>query len=253
MQVQPNKNMVVTADIDGNQKKDFAGDEFLTMDNMNPVLEQARERAFSQVLHDTEELFRQNRWDEMAALYCPIKDKCPEIENHPRLHQIRGKLAFALGQLKRFDEAIGELTLCIEQAPNDFYHHGSLAYTAYNSLYAAKNREVFLAGKIREDRISLAHRHFAAATAIRPDNITNFYRRGMLLKQLENKSRKAMPMFQQAVKNWEALDEESRDSRQREFKNYVKSLYHLAGCLLESRHPKAVDSQSPGGDWNCSR
>lgn len=240
MQIQPKPSAEKTAIVDGEQNQEVIEDEFLTVGNMNPVLEQARERAFFQVLHDLEELFRQNRWEEILSVYYPVKEKLPELENHPRVHQIRGKLAFALGQVKRFDEAIAELSLCINQAPNDFYHHNSLAYTAYNSLYAAKNREVFLAGKMREDRIKLAHRHFTAAQSIRPDNVTNCYRRGMLLKQIENKPKKAIPMFHQAVKNWESLDEEIRETRHREHKNYVKSLYHLAGCLLEAQCPQAA-------------
>jgi hypothetical protein len=55
-----------------------------------------------------------------------------------------------------------------------------------------QNREVFLAGKLKEDRIRLAHQHFTAAQAIRPDNVTNFYRRGMLLKQIEKEPKKAI-------------------------------------------------------------
>ncbi len=235
MQIQPKPSVEKTAITDSDPKQKIVGDEFLTAESMNPVLEQARERAFAQVLHDMDELFRQNRWEEILALYHPVKEKLPELENHPRLHQIRGKLAFAMGQVRRFDDAIRQLTLCIDQAPNDFHHHNSLAYTAYNSLYAAKNREIFLAGKLKEDRIKLAHQHFMAAQAIRPDNVTNCYRRGMLVKQIENKPKKAIPLFYQAVKNWESLDSESREARHQEHKNYVKSLYHMAGCLLEAR------------------
>lgn len=240
MQIQPKTDVEKSAIAEPDKKQEIGEDEFLTLINMNPVLEQAQERAFFQVLHDIEELFRTNQWEEILAVYYPVKEKLPELAKHSRLHQIRGKLAFALGQVKRFDEAIAELTLSIEQSPNDFYHHNSLAYTAYNSLYAGKNREVFLAGKLKEDRIRLAHRHFTAAQAIRPDNVTNCYRRGMLVKQIENKPKKAIPMFHQAVKNWESLDNESREARHREHKNYVKALYHMAGCLLETRCPQAA-------------
>jgi hypothetical protein len=139
MHIQPKPSVDKSAIVDGDQNLEITGDEFLTADSMNPVLEQARERAFSQVLHDMEESFRQNRWEEILSIYYPVKEKLSELEKHPRLHQVRGKRAFALGQTKRFDEAIVELALCIDQAPNDYYHHNSLAYMAYNSLYAAKS------------------------------------------------------------------------------------------------------------------
>jgi len=243
MRIQPNPNPENKVSSPGQPKEQMVEDEFLTLANMNPVMSQARERAFSRVFSDMDELFRKNQWEEILAVYYPIKEKLPELADHARLHQLRGKLAFALGQIKRFDEAIEELLLCVEQAPNDFYHHNSLAYTAYNSLYAAKNREVFLAGKLKENRIQLAHKHFTAAQAIRSDTITNYYRRGMLFKQIENKPQKAIPMFQRAVKNWESLDDESREMRQREYKNYIKSLYHLASCLLNTRCPQmALDA-----------
>ena len=63
------------------------------------------------------------------------------------------------GTLPRFEGINGD--------PGNFYHHSSLAYTAYNSLFAAQNRDVFLRGKARADRKELAHRHFRRSQELR--------------------------------------------------------------------------------------
>ena len=114
----------------------------------------------------------------------------------------------------------------------NFHYHSSLAYTAYNSIYAAKNREILLSGKMRAERIELAHTHFKKAQGLRPDGVTNYYREGMLFRQIENKEDKALPIFQKAVSNWERLGTEEKDARHQERKNYIKALYQLSGCLL---------------------
>jgi hypothetical protein len=141
-------------------------------------------------------------------------------------------LAFALGQLGRFDDAIAQLLVCVAAEPENFYPHSALAYTAYNSLFAARNRELFLRGKLREERIALAHRHFAKAQRLRPDGVTNFYRQGMLFRKIEDKPLKALPLFERAVKNWEALEATDKDRRHQEHKNYVKALFQKAAILL---------------------
>jgi tetratricopeptide (TPR) repeat protein len=108
-----------------------------------------------------------------------------------------------------------------------------MGYTAYNSLYAAKNRELFLSGKIRAERVELAHTHLRRAQELRPDGVTSYYRQGMLFRQIERKTDKALPLFQKAVANWDALSDEDRQVRHQERKNFIKALYQLAGSLLE--------------------
>jgi tetratricopeptide (TPR) repeat protein len=147
---------------------------------------------------------------------------------------VRAKLAFILGQIKRFDDAIAELLICIEKEPDNFFLHNSLAYTAYNSLYAAKNREIFLSGKIRKDRIALAHRHFQIARSLRQNSVTNFYREGMLYKQIEGKNEKALPLFLKAVQTWDKMDGPEKENQHKQRKNFIKSLYQGASGLLES-------------------
>jgi tetratricopeptide (TPR) repeat protein len=218
-------------------------DEFLTAADLVPVKQEAARRTGIRILAEIEELFKKNGWEDVLALFHPVEEKVPETANGGIGVAVRAKIAFALGQLHRFDAAITELQRCLEAEPENFYHHSSLAYTAYNSLYAAKNHETVLSGKLRAERLALAHRHFEMAQILRPDGVTNFYRQAMLLKQLEGKPAQALPKFAQAVAHWENLDAGQQQQRHQERKNYVKSLYQLASCLLNTgKAPKALDA-----------
>ncbi len=207
-------------------------DEFLSGKDLNGVLQAAAVRSRKNILAEIGDLFREKKWDDMLAIFYPVTEKCPELTASKMDTPIREKLGFALGQLSRFDEAIAELTICVQRQPENFYPINSLAYTAYNSLYSAKNKEIFLSGKPRVERVEMAHRFFKAAQRLRPGGITNYYREGMLFKQLEDKPRKALPLFRRAVENWERLDADEQETRHQERKNYIKSLYQLASVLL---------------------
>lgn len=213
--------------------KSIAEDEFLTLQGMLTFKREAAERRMKQVLMEINELIREKKWEDAAALCHPVDEKFPELAAYELEVPLRGKAGFVLGQLKRFDEAIKELDLGIQKDPENFTMQNSLAYTAYNSLYAAKNREIFLSGKIKEERIRLAHRHFEQAQRLRPGGVTNFYRQGMLYKQLEDKVEKALPLFKQAVANWDKLDHAAKEDRHQERKNFIKALYQLSSALLK--------------------
>jgi tetratricopeptide (TPR) repeat protein len=208
-------------------------DEFLEPNDLVSVKKEAAERTRKRALAEIDEMVRNKSWRDIIALFYPIEEKQPELVAHGLENDVLSQVAFALGQLSRYDEAIDVLTQCLKTAPDDFMLHNSLAYTAYDSLYAAKNREIFLSGKARSERIALAHHHFAAAKSLRPEGVTNFYREGMLFKQIEKKTALALPLFTTAVKNWETLDEEQKRLRHQERKNYIKALYQLSSALLE--------------------
>lgn len=181
---------------------------------------------------DIDELMAENRWPAIVTQYHPLDEKAPEAAAG-RSHYVRSKIAFALGQLGRFDDALAQLDICVTQFPGSFMYRSSLAYTAYNSLWAAQNREYALSGDEKRRRIELAHTHFKRAQELRPDGVTNYYRQGMLLAKLENKPEKALPLFRLAISNWEGLTEEDRQTRHQEHKNYVKSLYQAASAALK--------------------
>ena len=191
-------------------------------------------KSRNRVLADIEELSKNNQWDDILSLYHPVDDKLPDLIRAGVDIPVRQKIAFALGQVGAFDEAIKELLVCVRTEPDNFMSQSSLAYTAYNCLYAVKNKKVFLAGKARTERIALAHEYFKKAQDLRPGGITNFYRQGMLFSQIENKPGQGLEKFEIACFNWERLSDEERAKRQQEKKNYVKSLYRSASLLLNS-------------------
>ena len=207
-------------------------DEFLQKADLVPVRRQAAEHRRRAVLAELAEIIRQRQWQQALDLFYPVEEKIPELSDLGMDTAVREKLAFALGQLGRFDDAITQLKVCVATEPDNFYPHSALAYTAYNSLFAARNRELFLRGKLRDERIVLAHRHFEQAQRLRPEGVTNFYRQGMLKHKIEGKPKKALPLFERAIKNWEVLDDADRERRHQEHKNYVKALYQKSGILL---------------------
>jgi tetratricopeptide (TPR) repeat protein len=216
----------------------LSGDEFLNFDDLGGFKQDAAKRCLKQAVADIEELIRESKWEDAVSLFHPVEDKFPELMIHDLDIGLREKVAFALGHLKKYDEAISQLDLCLRKDPENFHLHASMAYTAYDSLYAAKNREIFLAGKLREQRIRLAHRHFDAARHLRPDGVTNAYRQGMLYRQIENKPDPALPLFAQAVENWDRLEPVQQEARHQEKKNFIKALFQLSGSLLEIGKPE---------------
>ncbi|MDP2645312.1 MAG: tetratricopeptide repeat protein [Desulfobacterales bacterium] len=213
-------------------------DEFLTVDRLVPFKEDAARRSLEQTLTEIEELMRENRWEDIIAMVYPVDVKLPAVVRHGLEVRVRSKAAFALGQIGRFDDAIEELAESLKKEPDSFHLHSSLAYTAYNSLFASQNRQVFLSGKAKTERVELAHRHFKATQALKPDGITNFYREGMLFKKIEDKTIQALPLFETAVANWDGLNTEQQAARHQERKNFIKALYQLSSALLELGKPK---------------
>ena len=186
-----------------------------------------------QLLFRIEELIRENRWEEILGLCYPVETRRPDLTAARMDVAVRSKAAFALSHLKRFNEAIAELEICTNREPGNFLHHSALAFNAYNSVWADKNRETRLTADLRRDRIALAHAHFKKAQEIRPDNVTVFYREGMLYKGIEAKPARALPLFLRAIRNWESMSEREKEARHQERKNYVKSLYQAASAVLD--------------------
>lgn len=201
------------------------GDEFLSAADLVPVHRQVAGNRLRAVKAEMAEIFSEKRWQQAIDLFFPVEEKLPELTDLGLEAPVREKVAFALGQLGRYDDAIAQLRICVVRDPENFHCHSALAYTAYNSLFAARNREILLSGKVRDERMELACAHFEQAQRLRPDGVTNFYRHGMLQYKLRDKSRQALPLFERAVSNWEALPAEEKERRHQEHKNYVKALY----------------------------
>jgi predicted negative regulator of RcsB-dependent stress response len=221
---------------------DYKEDEFLSLDSLIPSVREAAERNLKRILGEIDELTRERKWEDIISIFYPIESKQAELLKLNMDVKVRSKVAFALGQVKRFDEAIKELQVCVRNDPLDFYYHNSLGFTAYNSLFSSMNKEIFLRGQARAERIDLAHKHLQKAQELRQDGVTNFYREGMLYRKIESKNEKALPLFKKAVLNWDKLSEQERQARQQEKKNYIKALYQLASLLLEeNRTEKSLE------------
>ncbi|RQD77414.1 tetratricopeptide repeat protein [Desulfonatronospira sp. MSAO_Bac3] len=179
-----------------------------------------------------------NDWQKVVDLFYPLEEKEPELVAMGLDTPLRAELAFALSQAGRQEQSMAEYEKCVQDQPDNFYAVSGLAYVIYNLLYAAKNRERILPYKQKVQYTEKAHKYFVQAQKLRPDRVTNFYRQGMLYKNLQNMDRKAAPLFRTAVGNWEAYDENAREKRHQEYKNYIKSLYNLGSCLLKQGRPK---------------
>ena len=185
------------------------------------------------LLAELTELERENRWEDILALAHPIDEKYPLLAEMEMDIQVRRKIGFSLVRTGQHDQALKEFKKIIQAVPDDFMANYSLAYAAYDALYRHRNREIMLTPKERQHLLKRAHSHFQKCCALKPDSVTCFYRRGMLFKEMENKQKKAIPMLEQAVNNWRSLTEEQKKERHQERPKYIKSMYHLASCLLK--------------------
>ena len=111
-----------TAKIDGageqqESKKGLFEDEFLKSEDLVTVNRDVAARRVRRVLADVEDLIRENRWPDAVSLYYPVDEKLPELAGYGLDREVREKMAFVLGQLKRFEDAIRELQICVDADP----------------------------------------------------------------------------------------------------------------------------------------
>ena len=232
----PNQSPSATA----TTQKTLHQDQFLSLDELIAPKSDFSKKSRGKTLDDIRELMAANQWENILALYYPVEEKVPDVVAAGMDTPVREKIAFALGQLGRFDDAITELLICTRREPDNFFACSSLAYTAYNSLYANKNKEIMLTPDLKAKRLTLAHNSLKKAQELRPDGVTNFYRHGMLISQIENKPDQALPLFLSACQNWEKLSDKEQEERHQEKKNYIKSLYRLASLQLTAGNGDAA-------------
>lgn len=208
-------------------------EDFLLGENVAPGVQKYARHELRRSLAEAEELLRANRWEDIIALFHPIEEKLPAAVDAGMDLPLRLKVAFALGQTGRFEEALKSLEPALRLHPDDFQVHSAAAFNTYQSLLKRRDRKVTLIPEQKRERIQRAHEHFRRCQQLRPDHVTSFYREGMLYKEVEGKTFKATPCFRRAVQNWEALSEDEKQKRHQERPKYLRSLYHLASCLLE--------------------
>jgi len=208
-------------------------DDFLLGDGLAPDLQEHARMEVRRSVAEAQELIRENRWEDLIALFHPLEEKLPAAVDAGIDLELRLKVAFALGQAGRFEEALKALAPALRLHPDDFHVHSAAGFNAYQSLLKRRERKVTLIPEQKRERIQQAHEHFRRCQQLRPDHVTSFYREGMLYKEVEGKTFKAAPCFRRAILNWESLSEEEKQKRHQERPKYLRSLYHLASCLLE--------------------
>lgn len=182
----------------------------------------------------------QCRWQEILDLYHPLEEKEPELVALGCDLELRSEVAFSLGLTGRYDEAVTVYESLTERDPADFHAHVGVAFNAYRILLAAKNRERILPPAEKKTVTRKAEHHYTRAEALRPDRVTAYYRHGMLLKGIQQDFAQAIPLFEKAIDNWSAYGPELQTQRHHERRAFIKSLYTLASCLLETGQAKAA-------------
>jgi tetratricopeptide (TPR) repeat protein len=211
-----------------------ADGEFLESMAAGPAITEAyAEKETRRVLAELAELKSEKRWDDMVALFHPVEEKVPEAHEAGTDSRIREQLAFALCRLGRHEDAVECMKPVVEREPEDVMGHYNLAYAAFDLLFTVKrDRSRLNTPARRKEFVALAHRHFERCQKLRPDSVTFFYRDAMLYKEIEDKPRKAIPLFMKAISNWERLSPEEQRKRHQQRPKYVKSLYHIASSYL---------------------
>ncbi len=209
------------------------GGDFLAEQAASPCTGEQLQHDLDRVLAEIRELQAENRWDDILALFHPVETRLPELVDSGMADELRLKIGFVLCRAKRHQEAISCLSTVTKEAPDNALAHYSLAYTALDALFEARTSRSPLPGQEKKALLGTAHDHFARACALRPDSVTFFYRHGVLCKEIERKYRRAIPLFEQAVVNWERLDAEDRKKQHQQYPKYIKAMYHLASCLLQ--------------------
>lgn len=181
----------------------------------------ARPADPARLLDEIHALRRDNRWDDIAAFATLV----PADFGRDWI-DAADEIAFALGQRSRYADA---RTLLVRAFTLDPRHRfaTALAYLHYAAL---------LAHKIRKPRLDEPEpwrqeflRWIAEAIRLRPDSVVDRYRLGVFHASLQSaKDVPALARFREAIALFEARPAEHRGEQDRDFRNYVKSLYGAA-------------------------
>lgn len=208
--------------------------DFLTDQAATPWSGDRLRQDRDRILAEIAELQTENRWDDIIALFHPVQDKIPDLAAGGIVDEIRLKVGFALCRAGRHGEAIACLAPVAESEPGNPMAHYTLAYTALDALFTARASRQPVGRKEKSRLLQTGHDHFDQACSLRPDSVTFFYRHGVLFKEIEGKTRRAIPLFEQAVANWQRKDAETQKKHHQQYPKYIKAMYHLASCYLQN-------------------
>lgn len=207
-------------------------DDFLSGGARQAWLADHLKRELSRVLAEIGEMQAACRWQDIVALFHPVESKLPELADAGMDGEVRLKLSFALCRAARHEQAIACLQPVAAREKENILANYNIGYCVLDYFFLARTERRLIPGKRRGELIKLAHHHFDIARRLRPDSVAFCYRQAILYKEIENKPKMAVPLFQQAIANWMALSPEARQKYHQQRPKYSKSMYHLASCLL---------------------
>jgi tetratricopeptide (TPR) repeat protein len=219
------------------QPEEIKADDFLAEMAAQPWSADQVQRDLDRVLAEIRELKTENRWDDIIALFFPIREKLPELVDSGMENRVRMELGFILCRAGRHDDSINCLLPVTQQEPDNGLAHYTLAYTALDALFAARTSRRPFPYKEKKRLLELGHTHFQNACRLCPDSVTFAYRHGVLYKEIDNNTRRAVPLFEQAIANWEQKDADEQKRQHQQYPKYIKAMYHLASCLLQNGVP----------------
>jgi len=220
------------------------GQQSQTADSKSPHIDlglsgqvEAASSQKARLLAEIRELEREKRWKDILSLAYPLEEKYPLLTDMEMDLEIRRRLGFALVRCSMHHKALKLLISVASRMEEDFLANYSVGYAAYDALYLHKNRQLSLSQKEKQALLDQAHSYFGKCARLRPDAVNAFYRRAMLYKELQDKTRKAIPLFERAIRNWDGLDQDEKEKRHQERPKFVRSLYHLASCFVRLSLP----------------
>jgi tetratricopeptide (TPR) repeat protein len=192
------------------------------------------------LLRDLAPLQERNAWSGVAALLPQLPAALDPAWLAPA-----DKIAFALGRLRRFAEAIDLLTGAHAVLANP-RRASSLAYLHYAAcmeLVSPPREPLPAALPERETLRDGFRRWMKLVLDAEPDSIKDLYRLGVWEAQVESRRDKpALAAFERVVAAYRALDHDTRERRHDFRKYYVKALYAAArssmrlGNVRRARH-----------------
>lgn len=182
------------------------------------------------------ELRKRNDWPAIAAWLSSL----PRELDGAWL-PVADHVAFALGQLARFRDAI-ELVERTRTAEPSTRRDSALAYLCYAALLAQKaqkrDREAVDAPD-REILRSTFRSAMGATLRAWPDSIKDLYRLGVYEAQIESRhDAVALRVLERAISSYRALSDEERERRHDFRKSYVRALYAAGRSALRLRDAK---------------
>lgn len=237
----------VVGHIDIPQATQFPGnnpqhDDFLSEQAASPWQNDNLQRKLDRLKAEISELRNENRWQDILVLLHPVAEKWPELCKAGLHSDLIREAAFTLCRAGKYEEAISTVKPLTVSEPDNTMAWYNLGYSAYEALYSRKRDRKTTTPAERKKLIDTAHKAFARCQQLRPDSITFFYREGMVYKDFENKPARAIPLFEHAIENYEQMNQHERENSHQQRPKYIRAMYHLASCLLQTNHPDKAET-----------